>query len=119
MSIWTHVSGVIRIDSIPQIMSYLNHEKDPTESIINEVFNDSNVPNGSEGPLNIHYKCTYPENYANWGFIVVEGDLRDYEDIDKIEEWWDSFLEQLDFRNLSIRQSAIRIDCEDGRVSIH
>jgi len=121
MSIWTHVAGVIRIDG------FNSKTKEDFEKILGKEINweddwddlrlkyNKFLPNGSEGSLNFTVWENPEENSLDCNTITIFGDLRDYDNIKEIEEW---FKEILYNSGLMIRQAIIAIECEDGRNKI-
>ena len=95
MSIWTHVAGIIRVDSIREI-----EELDFTEIFGKELeYDDSNfgdaenhpdqyLPFGSEGSLKMII-WDNPNKHQMAAYTVsIFGDLRDYDEPEKIIEWF-------------------------------
>ena len=118
MSKWTHVAGIIRLDSMgAQIVRQLptecgskrekieeavtralgntcNFESTPEESAI------CNVPTGSEGSLqhNVFPNSDKGDDHGlSWGYATIWGDLRDFgtEDVPTIKEWFQRSLKRL------------------------
>jgi hypothetical protein len=114
MSRWTHVAGVIRVDSIPGVIP------DPEFSKIFKTFNyhnaetmrnSCNVPYGSEGSLQVSV-YTNPATVGVPRFIVtIWGDLRDFgddNDMVLMKKWWKKTLKQFPM----IRQAVLKVDDE-------
>jgi len=81
MSQWTHVSGCIRIDEIPEY---------ETHTIVNKIQRKfRNPPTGSEGPINFSIVRTGDHGSIAWGLVYLWGDLRDFsdEDVPSILDW--------------------------------
>ena len=87
MSQWTHILGVIRFDSMGANCYPKPPEKDfilkTQASTVNAIFN-SNLPAGSEGPLEINTFLT-----ERGPTVLITGDLRDFgkEDLREVLEW--------------------------------
>lgn len=96
MSRWTHVSGCIRLDGMPQIMRmpdieeilgtpssnlFLEHEAEPYRT-------PQNIPSGSEG--SIQYAVIDAGTGLVYKTVAVWGDLRDFgaEDASEIDLWF-------------------------------
>lgn len=135
MSVWTHVTGTIRVDGIA---FHLGLENDNEISInppldlgvqtIREEYphnatkkemdayykraeenwkasQDSGIPMGSEGSL--HWEWV-----PNMGMYVISGDLRDYETAEPIYEWLKELKTKFDNSQLFLRQIAVQVDVE-------
>ena len=114
MSKWTHVAGIIRIDHLPiaKISSPLTEET--AKSFLAE-----NAPSGNEGGLKfdaVKTQVVTPSGFeALWGSLSFTGDLRDFDDTKKVEEWIKSFFEKLKAEyKVIMRQAAVNIDVEYG-----
>jgi len=88
MSQWTHITGVIRFDSILQNMWPEPFDKTNKAieevKIVHDIFQRGIEPAGSEGPIKIDTIMT------NRGpTVVLTGDLRSFgvEDLKTITEW--------------------------------
>lgn len=107
MSTWTEVTGIIVCDwcsfSYPDkdnVKIDIISRKQKIEKILN-----TNIPEGSEHPLNINYL-----NGNNYNVIIITGSLRDFNSIDikeKIAPWWDKIIYHLDH----IRQAVMSCTC--------
>lgn len=97
MSQWTHVSGMIRFDTM-QVMLGISNEQliqrvkarmgntvDFADS--EEKWNKCNVPKGSEGSIQYEVFLTNEENHLARVAVAIWGDLRDFEDVDAVEAW--------------------------------
>jgi len=106
MSIWTHIAGVIRLDTLPSFK---------TKSAIarvKEIFN-KNVPWGSEGPLEFTVQEIRSHINILWCNVIFHGDLRDYDNIDEVEKWIrESCKACVDQLKCIIRQAIIQIEVE-------
>lgn len=94
MSVWTHVSGNIRIDWL-----FLGSESE--EDAVNQIresFGDTvtfdtlgliscSVPCGSEGSLQYKVVINEGSNSISFCNVVIWGDLRDYDDYQEIFDW--------------------------------
>lgn len=101
MSIWAHANGVIMLDGI------FFEDGDYEESIdilkkkiLGEVINYGDIvdadalaymPCGSEGSLD--YNIVECSGYTN---IVICGNLRDYENLDKLKNWYIDILNKIE-----------------------
>lgn len=93
MSRWTHIAGVVRIDSI----GMLNPERAQWFQTLPERLQDG-LPSGSEGPL-VYSVLRDPahgiETSLSQGQVYIWGDLRDFGGVDDsftIVEWLDKHL---------------------------
>jgi hypothetical protein len=109
MSQWTHVSGIIRIDDFISVIEEDNHVEERIENIIAKI---NNIPTGSEGPLEYDIVRTRTDNEVCFGYIAVYGDLRDYENVDEIYDWFDSLRKELSNNQIDIRSLCVKIDVE-------
>lgn len=112
MSQWTHVCGCIRVDAIRGIEP--NCEKKIKEALGRIVnYGDESyetiIPCGSEGSLEYHI-IENPDPYSLAAFTVpIWGDLRDYDDVEEIKQWFKSACDKLFVRN-----AVINIEVEYG-----
>ena len=111
MSKWTHIAGTIRIDQMPIRTAQLSKED------VEEIF-DEGAPFGSEGGLQFLGQRTQVVEQSGfplvWGSVTFVGDLRDFEDTKKVENWLKQIPEKLKKHQAMIRQAAISIDVEYG-----
>ena len=112
MSVWTHVCGCIRVDDIPR------KDYDRKEEIrrimgnmtdCDEYFGGTTLPCGSEGSLRYEILQNPSEGCIARFTIPVWGDLRDYNDDEAIEEWFNDVCSQM-----WIRDAVININVEGG-----
>lgn len=102
MSKWTHVSGVIRIDDFSFISRRKRNTSKTVEKIIGpmclfEKWNKySKLPTGSEG--SIEYKVVQAKDEFSLArfTVVFYGDLRDYDDLQEIKEWFIKLREEIE-----------------------
>lgn len=77
-----------------------------------------NAPRGSEGGLTFYAAKTQviePSGFsAVWGSIGFTGDLRDFDDRMKVEEWLQSLPLKLKEHQALIRNAVVNIDVEYG-----
>jgi len=111
VSRWTHIAGIIRIDQIPIRIPQLSEEA------VIAMFSE-NAPRGSEGGLTFHAVRTQviePAGFpAVWGSISITGDLRDFDNYMKVEEWLQGLPPKLKEHQALIRNAVINIDVEYG-----
>ena len=128
MSQWTHVAGIIRIDSMVAVMN--RGEPDPTEKMLRERlgytwdFDDlsnrardthidnSDVPFGSEGSVQYDIVQTGSQSSLSWGHIVIWGDLRDFDDPNKIYDWLLNSLATINEDGMGFRDVIVSIVVE-------
>lgn len=140
MSIWTHVIGTIRIESnndkkVKKIMGEMHTWYD-RRKMKYEYIEDSSckaIPLGSEGsleykffdfgdiqdPFNPDEKVS--ETSCGERGLVIKGDLRDYENIDYIAQWFKNKCKRLYTRDAIISihcLSRIKIIYFDGNSFI-
>lgn len=114
MSQWTHIAGLIRLDSMGAVMVRL-----PVREIndrlkvaaakalgytcsfesSNEAWDQCSVPRGSEGSLQyqVFSNSDRDEHALSWGYVAIWGDLRDFgtEDYPSVLDWFQKSLERL------------------------
>lgn len=113
MSVWTHVAGIIRVDGlrIPDITNpkwdktigkELNYE-DPSEVWADcEKHPEAFMPCGSEGSLKkVIWENPNTSSLASYT-VSVFGDLRDYDDLAEIKNWFAKVCNKLWVRNAVI-----------------
>lgn len=105
MSTWTHVAGSIRIDDFSTTIE--EHKKKAAE-IIRTAF--KNIPCGSEGPFNLKIYINRQLHYFAAFVLTIYGDLRDYDNIEEIENWFNSVCSKF-----IIRQAVLTIECDNGQ----
>jgi len=117
MSQWTHVAGIIRLDALAFLGG--NIEKELQNAFGNSVnYEDSedkwyscNVPCGSEGSLEYSIqKTAHSDSQLAWGVLYIWGDLRDYQDQNKIYDWVKESIGKL--QSISVRSCNVKIDVE-------
>jgi len=118
MSKWTHVAGIIRIDHLP-----IAKISPPLTEEAAKAFLMENAPSGSEGGLTFYAAKTQvvtPSGFeALWGSLSFTGDLRDFDDAKKVEEWIKNFFQKLEASyRVIMRQAAISIDVEYGLCTV-
>jgi len=118
MSNWTHVAGVIRVDSLRGVMPEPNWDEifgkeldygEPEEDGVKYM------PAGSEGSLSkVVYENDNTSSAAAY-VVVVVGDLRDHYDAQGIVDWFKDICMNHD---LWIRQASITVENElNGTVN--
>ena len=109
MSNWTHVAGVIRIDSLRGMMPKPNWDEifgkeldygEPEEAGVKYM------PTGSEGSLSKMVYENEDMSAAAAYVVVVVGDLRDHDDAQGIIDWFKDICMN---HNLWIRQASITV----------
>lgn len=113
MSQWTHVTGIIRLDSMGAIVT----GPAPTKNLkIREAavralgktsdyhlepgaWDECTVPCGSEGSLqyNVYPNSDSDDHALTWGYASIWGDLRDFgiENLQEVYDWFKGSLERL------------------------
>ena len=115
MSVWTHVAGVIRIDSLRLFQNEPNFNRIFVKSLWDDN-NISNMPTGSEGSLDYRVIENPDESDMAAYTVVIFGDLRDYgaDRTQDIKDWWERVLSEFDM----VRQAVLQICPEDGESVI-
>lgn len=114
MSQWTHVAGTIRIDCIDheEVKEQINNILGQTWKYGDAVDPDTEyAPYGSEG--SIQYIITEnPDESSITAFVVTfYGDLRDYDNDEKIIAWFEKACDAF-----YIRQATITINVEGQKI---
>lgn len=117
MSVWTHVNGAVRLDllrmvdktpeewqEVGQQLSGLFMGRTQTYDEVG-LFGDLEngdygkghgegdpCPCGSEGSLNYRFVTTGHESSLNFGSVLIWGDLRDYDNLTEIKDWFQKIL---------------------------
>lgn len=123
MSIWTHVAAIIRIDSIkgfdigPQSKEELEKVLGPVAEFdgTDEEWNACTLPCGSEGSLQYVIWENEDEHCVSAFTVSVFGDLRNYDETESIEKWFNEFCGK--FSGL-IRQAVCLAEVEYGETKI-
>lgn len=118
MSVWTHVAGIIRVDSIRPLENELDFDKIlgkewdfndmwDDEPIYTEytTFPDRFMPCGSEGSLHKHIWINPDKQDISSYTVSVFGDLRDYDNAQSIIDWFEGCCNKL-----WVRQATIIVD---------
>jgi len=110
MSTWTHIAGAIRIDAFGDIKKLIQDRLGNTCNFhsTDKEWKDCNVPCGSEGSL--QYKILEVGKPLAMYTVAIWGDLRDYEDIEEIKEWFDKVTVG---SGLAIRNAVLIAQCND------
>lgn len=125
MSQWTHVNGSIRIDgleiipgadekSIKALMGRMVFYADSQKK-----WDACTVPCGSEGSL--HYVPIKAGSGIVLWTVVIWGDLRDYDNVEEIKEWFTGIVDSLQpghGRGLFIRSAVLEIAVEYREVVV-
>lgn len=134
MSVWSHLTGVVRVDGMP---GYGNkfYTKEKLAEFIGEPwtfyklldhyknYRDSGapldkyeypletckLPYGSEGSIEYNIHIYREESGFPWATVTFWGDLRDYDDITPLKEWAQNLLNALENNNYWIRQFSFDI----------
>lgn len=128
MSVWTHIAGVIRIDDlrleehpheeiVEKIDSVIGKEclwSSPKEIWEDAVANPTKyMPMGSEGSLQKSIWINPDPSCAAAYVVSIWGDLRDFDNVEEIKEWFNSICGKMWVRN-----AVITIECEDGNSDV-
>jgi len=114
MSQWTHVCGCIRVDAFR--IGENDFERFQIESALGRIvrYGDDDyetiLPCGSEGSLEYEI-YENPDKTCIAAYVVaIWGDLRDYSDVEEIEEWFNVACSTITF----VRNAVLHIDVEGG-----
>lgn len=117
MSNWTHVAGIMRLDSIRGITSQPNFEKmigmeclwSSGESVHDDAWEhkDAYLPMGSEGSLQ-KTVWTNPEPEYVFSYVVsIFGDLRDHDSAQEIIDWFQNKCSEVENYGCYVRDAVI------------
>ena len=107
MSIWTHVAGIIRVDWLPIKITF-----DEAMKTVKKIV-ETDVPAGTEGPIKFYYQKVISGYTVLLTNVVIYGDLRSFDDIDKIESWFRRVVSELD-NEFMIRQAVLDVYTESS-----
>lgn len=113
MSVWTHVNASFRLDSLgmisdEKITSVIGKELMYDEMDWLEDYDENEyLPMGSEGTLNYSVWHNPNESIMASTTVTVFGDLRDYDNADKIEVWFNKVC-----NSFHIRQAVCQVEVE-------
>ena len=123
MSIWTHITGCIRVDDMKMILQ-LNNKTNFSKIFIRNTWyhpNDNgNLPTGSEGSIDaVVIGRTDDDASAYMRSIALFGDLRDFdeEDCQSVIDWWYSIPQSLG-NDCIIRQAVLQVSPENGKMIV-
>ena len=109
MSVWTHVVGCMRIDGVPKIG--LGPRRMEIETVFGPMClfdnwnDDSTLPRGNEGGL--QYQIIEYDKGLPWIAVPIWGDLRDFDDVEGIEHWWEETLAKFPTVRDAVLQVAV------------
>lgn len=119
MSIWTHITGCIRVDDMKMILQP-NNKTDFSKIFVRNTWyhpNDNgNLLTGSEGSIDVEFIDRNDDESSSYmRTVAFFGDLRDFtqEDCQTIKDWWYNIPMQLG-KGCSIRQAVLNVEPEDG-----
>jgi len=118
MSKWTHVAGIIRVDTIVALTGG-NPRHDLLDvlgpvSTFHVPRDDTTLPYGSEGSLEYDIIRTGTDNSMSWGYVAIYGDLRDYTDHLEIIDWLEKTVNDIYAKGIWIRNVSMCIDVESN-----
>lgn len=121
MSVWTHVSGIIRLDDWTFDESTRNNYDELTKMFKMSVSENNwkkgcNMPCGSEGSLHYVVIPDADKSCVNFCQISFWGDLRDYDskDVDReFHQWLNKIVKKLEKKNYLVRQLVFLVESEE------
>lgn len=110
MSVWTHVNGSIRVDSI-RMLGKPDFSKIFIKSLWENTNTNCNMPEGSEGSLDFRIIENPNKDSLAAYTVSIFGDIRDYskERLQDIKDWFERVIKECGM----IRQAILQIDFED------
>ena len=126
MSIWTHVSGMIRIDDWTFDESNRRSYDEITKMFKMSIKENNwakgcNMPCGSEGSIHYVVIPNSDKSCVNNCQISFWGDLRDYDskDIDReFHQWLNKIVKKLEKKNYLVRQLVFLVESEDNNRQV-
>ena len=123
MSIWTHITGCIRVDDMKMILQP-NNKTDFSKILVRNTWyhpNDNgNLPTGSEGSIDVEFIERTDDDASDYmRAIALFGDLRDFdeEDCQSVIDWWYSIPQSLG-NDCIIRQAVLQVSPENGKMIV-
>ena len=137
MSLWTHITGTVRVDSFLEYAKTKKQIEDilgkPAYFESPEDWDSCKLPLGSEGSVeykiiqsgeektqtNKNGKVSVSSTNLAAFVVCFWGDLRDYElddKIDEVEKWFKEFVLS---EGLLIRSAVLEVECFDEKVIFH
>lgn len=123
MSIWTHITGCIRVDDM-KMLFLPNNKTDFSKIFVRNTWyhpNDNgNLPTGSEGSIDIEFIERTDDDASDYmRTIALFGDLRDFdeEDCQSVIDWWYNIPQSLG-SDCIIRQAVLQVSPENGKMII-
>lgn len=123
MSIWTHITGCIRVDDMKMILQPNNKTNFSKIFVRNTWYhpNDNgNLPTGSEGSIDVEFIDRTDDDASDYmRTIALFGDLRDFEEEDcqSVIDWWHNIPQNLG-NDCIIRQAVLQVNPENGKMII-
>ena len=115
MSQWTHINASIRFDTLMGMGEPTREELGEPCYFENMEKCGDKLPYGSEGSLDYRIiQRTDCENCMASHAVVFFGDLRDYDDVEEIMEYFNNIT-----KDKIIRSGIIEIEVESNRVWIY
>lgn len=123
MSIWTHITGCIRVDDMKMILQP-NNKTDFSKIFVRNTWyhpNDNgNLPTGSEGSIDVEFIERTDDDASDYmRAIALFGDLRDFdeEDCQSVIDWWYSIPQSLG-NDCIIRQAVLQVSPENRKMIV-
>ena len=143
MSNWTHVAGIVRLDSFRNMEGMFKDGIKDNDYNLNDLYdlfgkeikfdstyeewddaeeNPNNyLPFGSEGSLKLDLWTNSDKGCISSYTVSIFGDLRDHDNPQDIVNWFKDRLDKIEYNNNNnvwIRQAVILVDNEwNGRVT--
>ena len=119
VSQWTHIAGIIRLDSILDLIVKPEYRQQLEPQMPNQPTHikpclERDLPLGSEGPVKYDILKTRNEESGSivWGHVAIWGDLRDYNEAATIHRWVDGVCQRLIGAKFVIRDVVMSINVE-------
>ena len=123
MSIWTHITGCIRVDDMNKVF-HPALAIDLSKIFIRNTWHhpniNGNLPTGSEGSIDVEFIEKTDDNASDYmRTIALFGDLRDFdeEDCQSVIDWWYSIPQSLG-NDCIIRQAVLQVSPENGKMIV-
>jgi len=118
MSTWTHVNGCIRVDGIPGLglpgdtLASIRDILGTPVSYEQRKPVSNPLPTGSEGSFT--YKIIRAGDGLVMWTIPIWGDLRDYDDVEAIEQWFEGVIHS----GVMIRSAVLEVEVDGSPIVV-
>jgi len=125
MSVWTHVSGIIRVDGMGFVTGHSpTDERKELERILGitvkfdsppDGWDRCSIPYGSEGSIQYKVDIHGGDHSLYRGAGTIWGDLRNYDNVNEVGEWFKDVIDQIEKDSeylFGIRDAVMAVEVE-------